>query len=345
MGVRPLKLITFAVPCYNSAAYMDHCIQTLLPAGEEAEIILIDDGSTDDTGAIADRWAAAYPDLVRVIHQENGGHGEGVNQGLRHAEGLYYKVVDSDDWLDEDALKALMDQLRASARREAPVDLFVCNYVYEHVSDGSHHVVRYKNALTPGKVLTWNEIGRFRASQFMIMHAAVYRTQVLRDSGIVLPRHTFYVDNVFVYVPLPSVKTLCYLDIDLYRYFIGRADQSVTEENMMRRIDQQIRITRIMTDAHDLDAVALQSRRLARYMAHFLSIMLMICNIYLLKAGDPQSLEKRDRLWADLKAENPKLYRRMRYRSANVLFLLPGRGGRAVILAMYRVLRKIYKFN
>ena len=95
------KLITFAVPCYNSAAYMDHCVETLLQGGDDIEIILVDDGSTkDDTPAICDRYQAEYPDIVRAIHQENGGHGEGVNQGLRHAQGMYYKVVDSDDWLD-----------------------------------------------------------------------------------------------------------------------------------------------------------------------------------------------------------------------------------------------------
>ena len=89
-----MKLITFTVPCYNSAAYMDHCIETLLTAGEDAEIILVDDGSKDDTGKIADAYAEKYPTIVRVIHQENGGHGEGVNQGIRNATGVYFKVVD-----------------------------------------------------------------------------------------------------------------------------------------------------------------------------------------------------------------------------------------------------------
>ena len=107
------KLITFAVPCYNSAAYMDHCVETLLAAGEDAEIILVDDGSTkDDTPAKCDAWAAKHPDIIRAIHQENGGHGEGVNQGIRNARGLYYKVVDSDDWLDTDALGKVMAKLR-----------------------------------------------------------------------------------------------------------------------------------------------------------------------------------------------------------------------------------------
>ena len=82
------KLITFAVPCYNSADYMRHCVETLLSAGEQAEIILVDDGSTkDDTPAICDEYAAKYPTIVKAIHQENGGHGEGGNQGIRNARG------------------------------------------------------------------------------------------------------------------------------------------------------------------------------------------------------------------------------------------------------------------
>ena len=145
-----MKLITFAVPCYNSAAYMDHCIQTLLTAGEEAEIILIDDGSSDNTPAIADRYAAQYPTIVRAIHQPNGGHGEGVNQGLRNATGVYYKVVDSDDWLDTDSLRRVMDKLRQFYTAGTALDLMICNYVYEHVEDHTSHAVHYKKRVPGG---------------------------------------------------------------------------------------------------------------------------------------------------------------------------------------------------
>ena len=122
------KLISFAVPCYNSAAYMRHCIETLLSAGEQAEIILVDDGSTkDDTPAICDEYAAKYPTIVKAVHQENGGHGEGVNQGIRNATGLYYKVVDSDDWLDTDALKKVLHRLQTLVARGTAPDLMICN--------------------------------------------------------------------------------------------------------------------------------------------------------------------------------------------------------------------------
>ena len=339
-----MKLITFTVPCYNSEAYMEHCIESLLPAGDEAEIILVDDGSTDSTGAIIDRYAREYPGRVRAIHQENGGHGEGVNQGIRHAEGLYYKVVDSDDWLDTAALSRLMDKLRMFSRMDHPVDLVLCNYVYEHVADQSQHVMRLKNALPVDRVFTWNEVGRFNSAQFITMHTAIYRTEVLRLSGLMLPKHTFYVDNLFVYQPLPHVHSLWYLDIDLYRYFIGRDDQSVTEENLIRRIDQQILVTRLLIDAHDLEKLETTNRRLAGYMYHYLSMMLMICTIYLWLSDTPENLDKADRLWDELRVSRPSLYRRMRYRSANIL-LLPGRVGRGIDLFVYRQLRKFFKFN
>ena len=136
------KLITFAVPCYNSAAYMEHCVDTLLQGGDDIEIILVDDGSTkDDTPAICDRYAEQYPDIVRAIHQENGGHGEGVNQGIRNARGIYYKVVDSDDWVDVDALHQVLDKLRQFTRDGKPIDLMIANYVYEHVEDNTQRAV------------------------------------------------------------------------------------------------------------------------------------------------------------------------------------------------------------
>lgn len=340
-----MKLITFTVPCYNSARYMDHCIQTLLHAGDECEIILVDDGSTDETGAIADRYAREHPGLIRVIHQENGGHGEGVNQGLRHAEGLYFKVVDSDDWLDEAALDRLLEHLRSAAMMSEPVDLYICNYVYEHVADHTRRVMRYTASLPVEQAITWDEIGRFDATHFITMHACVYRTGVLREAGLALPKHTFYVDNLVVYVPLPYVKKLYYIDADLYRYYIGRDDQSVTEENLIRRIDQHIKVTKLIVEAHDLAQIKQSCRKLGNYMYHFLSMMMMICTIYLMLSGTEEHLEKSKALWDWLKQTDENLYRRMRYHSANIVFLLPGRVGRSINLSCYRLIRKVYKFN
>ena len=340
------KLITFAVPCYNSAAYMDHCVETLLTAGPEAEIILVDDGSTkDDTPAICDRWAAERPDIIRAIHQENGGHGEGVNQGLRNARGMYYKVVDSDDWLDAGALAKVMARLRDFAKMPAPVDMVIANYVYEHVEDNTRKVMGYKNVFPIDKIFTWNDIGHFKASQYLLMHSVIYRTQLLRDCGLELPKHTFYVDNIFVYQPLPMVRNMYYMDVDLYRYFIGRADQSVNEKVMVTRVDQQLRVTYQMIDSHDLHEVAVQHKKLSRYMFSYLSMMMAISSIFLIIANTPESLGKRTQLWEYLRSKDSGMYRRMRYAAVSGFTAFPGYQGRRLSVGLYRLARKIYKFN
>ena len=339
-----MKLITFTVPCYNSAAYMDHCIETLLTAGEDTEIILVDDGSKDDTGKIADAYAEKYPTIVRVIHQENGGHGEGVNQGIRNATGLYYKVVDSDDWLDEAALRTVLAKLNTLIARGTAPDLMICNYVYEHVEDNTSHTVRYTNVFPQNRLFNWTHVGHFRPDQNLLMHSVMYRTQVLRDCGMVLPKHTFYVDNIFVYQPLPFVKSMYYMDLDLYRYFIGRADQSVNESVMVKRVDQQLRVTRHMIDCQDLDALKGQ-KKLRSYMLHYLSMMMAISDIFLLLDGSAAAKQKENELWAYLKAHTSAgVYRSIRYGFGGVTNLKIPKGDK-LVLGGYRIAQRIFKFN
>lgn len=340
-----MKLITFGVPCYNSAAYMDKCIKSLLVAGEEAEIILIDDGSKDETPAIADRWAREYPDIIRVIHQPNGGHGEGVNQGLANASGLYYKVVDSDDWLDKDSLLAVMAKLRRIAAMKKPLDMIICNYVYEHVEDNTRKVIRYKNVFPVNRPFTWRHTRPFLPGQFLLMHSVIYRTQLLRDCGLKLPKHTFYVDNVFVYQPLPWVESMIYYDLDLYRYFIGRADQSVNEKVMMGRMDQQLRVTKIMVDSPDLFALPPEQKRLKNYMKQYLAMMVTICSVFLMLEGSEESLKKREELWNYIQEKDQRLYDMLRHTLTCAATNLPGAGGRKLGIAAYRLSQKLFKFN
>jgi glycosyltransferase involved in cell wall biosynthesis len=127
-----MKLLSIAIPSYNSQDYMEHCIESLLIGGEDVEILIVDDGSKDRTAEIADAYEAKYPTICRAIHQENGGHGEAVNAGIRNATGLFFKVVDSDDWVDADAYMQVLDKLREFVvDGEAKLDMLLSNYVYE----------------------------------------------------------------------------------------------------------------------------------------------------------------------------------------------------------------------
>lgn len=338
-----MKLLSVAVPCYNSQAYMRHCVDTLLSGGEEVEILIVNDGSSDDTAAIAQAYADAYPDRVRALNQENRGHGGAVMTGLRAAQGLYFKVVDSDDWVDEAALARVLDVLRAHAASGEEIDLLVCNYVYDKVGVSHKHVVRYGNALPEGRVLTWEQTRPFRIGQYILMHAAIYRRQILLDSGLELPRKTFYVDNLYVYQPMTCVSRLYYLNVDLYHYYIGRSDQSVNEQVMIGRIDQQLRVNRMMMENVDLQSVAPKKKR--AYMRNYLEIITTVSSILLVKDGSPQALEKKKALWADMRARYPQLYSTLRRRPLGMLLHLPGRAGRAVMLFGYDVSNRIFGFN
>ena len=126
-----MKLLSIAIPCYNSQDYMEKCIESLLVGGEEVEILVVDDGSSDRTAEIADAYAEKYPTIVKAIHQENGGHGEAVNAGIRNATGLYFKVVDSDDWVNKEAYISILKTLYELLRGPETVDLLISNFVYE----------------------------------------------------------------------------------------------------------------------------------------------------------------------------------------------------------------------
>ena len=340
-----MKTISFAIPCYNSAAYMDKCIESCLACGEDIEVIIVDDGSTkDETPQKADEWQRRYPDIVKVVHQENGGHGAAVNAGLAAAEALYFKVVDSDDWLDADAMAEVMAYLRRQIERRDATDLVVANYVYEKVFEDKRTAMRYRNVFPVGKEFGWRDIGHFSPSQYLLMHSVIYRTELLKDMGLALPEHCFYVDNIFVYVPLPHVKSVYHLDVDMYRYFIGREGQSVNEDVMYRRIDQQLRITRIMIDSVDLpDAVA--EKKLEHYMENYLSMMMCICSTFLRMHKKEEDEAKLRDIWRYLEERNPVLYKRVRHNVLNIGANLPTEAGRVIGQTGYKMAQKIFKFN
>lgn len=346
-----MRYITFAVPCYNSEAYMKRCIDTLLTGGSDVEIILIDDGSTDGTASIADDYKNRYPDIIRVVHKENGGHGSGVNKGLELAQGIYYKVVDSDDWLDISAYHTLLDRIRKMCEynngdaSEGLPDLIVSNYVYDHLEEGRCYGIDYRNIFPEGKMCTWNEIGRFRPSQYLIMHALMFRTEVLLRSGVKLPEHTFYVDNLFSYQPLPYVERIYYVDVDLYHYYLGREDQSVNENMLMKRIDQQIYVTELVARSVDLKDVRKKYPKLSSYMIRNISIMLSISSIHLLLFKTREAREKRKEMWENIRTYDSGLYYRLRYSTLSGLTYLPGRVGGGLTLCGYRFARKIYQFQ
>ncbi|MDO5422986.1 MAG: glycosyltransferase family A protein [Eubacteriales bacterium] len=338
-----MKILSVAIPCYNSQDYMEKCIESLLPGGNDVEILVVDDGSHDRTAEIADAYEAKYPGIVKAIHQENGGHGEAVNAGIRNAAGIYFKVVDSDDWVDPKILLEIIETLKELLKGPDTVDMFISNFVYDKVGVRRKKIMQYRSAFPKEEVFTWAQMHPMMKGHYILMHSVIYRTNLLRECGLELPKHTFYVDNLFVFQPFPHVKKMYYLDKVFYHYFIGREDQSVNEEVMIRRIDQQIRVNKIMIDT--LSGLKIQEKKLRNYMISYLDIITTISSIMLIRSGTDENLEKKKQLWQYLKQKDRRLYYKLRHGLLGEVMNLPGKGGRQVSVAAYKVTRKFFGFN
>ena len=338
-----MKLLSITVPCYNSQEYMRKCVDSLLAGGADVEILIVDDGSTDDTGAIADEYAEKYPDIVRAIHQENGGHGQAVNTGLAHAKGLYFKVVDSDDWVNQEAYQVVLSTLEELIRGPQTLGMLISNFVYEKQGASRKKVMQYRKCFPKNEIFGWNQVKHMHTGKYILMHSVIYRTELLKSCGLRLPGHTFYVDNLFVFEPLPYVTTLYYLDVNFYRYFIGREDQSVHESVMIGRIDQQIRVNKRMVDV--LVNASVKSRQLKKYMMRYLTIITAVSSVMLIRSGKKENLEKKAELWAYLKEADKSLYKAVRHGIVGGAVNLPGRGGRSMSTTIYKICQKFYGFN
>ena len=318
-----MKYITFTIPCYNSQDYMRHIIDNLVAVGEDIEVIIVNDGSKDDTGKIADEYEKKYPNIVRAIQKENGGHGSGVMAGIHNATGLYYKVVDSDDWVETKDVITMLDLIKKHLAENQQIDLYISNYVYEHASDNTSYQMHYRECLPVNKVFTWKEMKHVKLSTIFLMHSLMYRLDVLKESKMELPNHTFYVDDIYAYIPLPYVKTIYYNDLDLYHYFIGREGQSINFTTMCNRYDQQMRVFEIIFNGFTLKQLKTFPRPLYKYMFKWVMTIMAITVMTIIGTKENKEVraEEYKNFLRRLKAADKKLYNKVRHRSLLSLVL------------------------
>ena len=341
-----MKILTVAIPCYNSEEYMRKAIDHALVGGEDVEVLVIDDGSQDHTLEIAEEYERLHPDVVRAIHQENKGHGGAVNTGIREAKGIYFKVCDSDDYLDYDSYMKMLDALRKVITGPVTLDVMITNYIYDKEGAKKKRMMRYVGSFPEDRVFTWDEIEKpLNAHRYVLMHSLTYRTELLRECGLVLPEHTFYVDNLFAYQPLPYCEKLYYMDVNLYHYQIGREDQSVNEKIMISRIDQQIRVNKMMIDVFTGQNWSGLDKNVRKYMMNYLNKIMTVTSVLLLVGGTQDDYEKKRDIWGYLKRKDEKVYVRLRISFLGMWMNMPGSLSHKAVVRGYKVLRRFIHFN
>lgn len=238
------KILTVVVPTFNAERYLRDNLESFLiePDENDLEVLIINDGSTDRSPEIAEEYAKLYPNIFRVISKENGGHGSGINCGIRNACGKYFKVVDADDWVEPEAFKTLMNTLR---RSDSDIVYSGFYWVYD---EGQCDKASFRKATEfkePFKNVDYHREYNFDEiadKLYIKMHNMTIRTDILRNANVIIDEKCFYVDTEYILYPIPYVKTITFINAFVYMYRIGSAGQSVSIERMQRNEENYNRV-------------------------------------------------------------------------------------------------------
>ena len=230
------KILSVVVPAYNAGEFIrdnldSFCIPEVI---DDIEVLIINDGSVDNTELIGKEYVEKYPDTFKLFNKENGGHGSGINCGIRHAQGKYFKVVDADDWVEKSAFINLIKALRSSC-----ADIVYSGFYWAY-DDGSKDKARFKLKTEfelPFKEVEYNKEYKFddvAKRLYVKMHNMTIKTAILYKNNIIIDENSYYVDAEYILYPIPYVNTILFIKDIVYYYRIGRKGQSVSIEKMQR---------------------------------------------------------------------------------------------------------------
>ncbi len=220
-------VLSIVIPAYNIETFLPKCLDSLVYAKNigDCEIIVVNDGSKDNTLKIAKEYEKNYPSVVRVFDKENGGHGSAVNLGMKVAKGKYFKILDSDDWFVTSNLEKMITKL-AKETADLVLTKVRCEYYAQKdfplQVDYSH--LRY-DVLYNFEDLLNNVYGLNSAPLFA---ASCYKTEKLRDANFTITEKKLYADHEFDAFSIKCIDTVIMYDLDIYMYLIGREGQSVS---------------------------------------------------------------------------------------------------------------------
>lgn len=234
------KLLTIVIPTYNMQAYLHRCLKSLIVSNSQMaklEVLVINDGSKDNSSAIAHEYESKYPATFRVIDKENGNYGSCINRGLIEATGKYIKILDADDWFETEEFARYLDELQ-----HVDTDMILTNH--QIVDDAGKLISIYSYNIEPNKIFSFQEYTD--PGVYFAMHSITYRTEMLRDISYRQTEGISYTDTEWVFYPQHGVKTCIYFPFDVYRYVVGREGQTMDAKVLLRSVSHYDKLLRAM---------------------------------------------------------------------------------------------------
>ena len=232
------KLLTVVIPTYNIQKYIRTCLESFcIPEiMDKIEILIVNDGSKDNSPNIASEYVKRYPNTFILINKENGGHGSTINTAISVAKGKYFKVVDGDDWVEK---KDFLNLVLYLEKQDS--DIVATNYYW--VDDKSKkRKIEFKHPFPNVLYKRQYQMKDVAKKTFIKMHSMSIKTEILRRAKVRLDEHCYYVDVEYIMLPIPYVKTVTFLDEFVYMYRIGLETQSMNPNNMRRNLEHHERV-------------------------------------------------------------------------------------------------------
>ena len=229
-----MKQLTISIAAYNVENTLEQTLKSMNDERvlDDLEVLIIDDGSKDNTYKIAEKYQKIAPQTFKYIKKKNGGHGSTINKGIELATGKYFKVVDGDDWVDTETLVTFINSLKSLNS-----DLVLTNHV--EVFPDRIKKISLIQGMVPNKEYSWkSDIDVKR----VVLHNLTVKTELLKANHVKITEHCFYVDVEFVIWAAYISKTITYLDIFLYQYRLGEEEQSVAKKSMLKNVDMQEKV-------------------------------------------------------------------------------------------------------
>lgn len=308
------KVLSIVVPAYNVEKYLEECLHSLEIESilDKIEVLVINDGSKDGTKQIAQVFCDKYPETYFLYDKENGGHGSGINYGIRYASGTYFKVLDGDDWFDGQELQRFVDMLEHQQADIVASD-FMC------VQDGTYKVLD-KRPCTNDESQYGNiyEFSGGEIGEVIKMHAFTVKTAILQENQIHIDEKCYYVDCEYTAYPIAYAKTVYFYRGYLYRYRLGRNGQSVDIKSMQKNRRQHERVLKSLLDFYGKNGqLDIKTREyLAKLIALVVENQFQIYISMGLKQGIYRELKEWDR---GLKKDYPDIYHATNKKSIDLL--------------------------
>lgn len=265
-----IPILTVLVPVYNVEKYIDRCLFSLTSDTEtlkNIEILIVNDGSKDNSILTAKKYEEKFPRNIKIIDKENGGHGSTINVGMKNAKGKYFRVIDSDDWVNIIDFPSFVAHLK-----DVDVDAVLTNYTREYVYDGTSHMFKYNSEIYYNTVYDLMDFDlELFGLDYFFMATTTFKTEVLRQSNFSLDEKTFYVDMQFIIFPFKNIQNFIYLDYDIYRYFIGRNDQSIAVDSLIKHRKDHEKVLKKLLSFYK-DTVLLKNKQ--NYISKIIVLML-----------------------------------------------------------------------